>query len=257
MRVVISKLYGYKCNQERIRSIIEMAPGGAKTLADLTYRQLREDIIGGRLAAGSKLKLEGLMENYTVGMSPLREALARLAGDLLVVTEGQRGYWVAPLSIDELDDVTRVRTLIETEAVSASIRNGDAAWEEAVHQSFHALAAVEKQLPSSSELLPQSTLETWEECNRAFHSALVSASNSPVLIRLRDSLYQQSERYRRVSLNASRGWRNVHEEHHAIYTAVIERNALRACRMTEIHLRQTAEEVRKAIHTLASFDQQK
>ena len=88
-----------------------------KTLADRTYRQLRGDIVNGRLAAGSKLKLEGLAQDYEVGMSPLREALARLMGDLLVVSEGQRGFWVAPLSLDELDDVSRVRALIETEAL--------------------------------------------------------------------------------------------------------------------------------------------
>lgn len=232
-----------------------MGSDKGKTLADQVYRQIREDIIGGRLAAGSKMKLEGLMENYSVGMSPLREALARLAGDLLVVSEGQRGYWVAPLSLEELDDVTRVRALIETEALNASIRNGNKDWEQAVHESFKALSAIEAQLPSSPEPLAQPVLEQWEDCNRAFHAALVSAAHSPILIKLRDLLYQQSERYRRVSLNVSRGWRNVHDEHQAIYDAAIDRNALRACRMIELHLSRTAEEVRNAIRSLAEEEQ--
>ncbi len=231
-----------------------MASDKGRTLADQTYRQLREDIIGGRHVAGSKLKLEGLMENYAVGMSPLREALARLAGDLLVVSEGQRGYWVAPLSIDEFNDITRVRALIETEAINAAIRNGDEQWEQEVSNAFNALTQIEAKLPSSSEPLAQETLEEWEECNRAFHTALVSAANSPILIRVRDQLYQQSERYRRVSLNTSRGWRNVHDEHQAIYDAVMQRNALRACRMTELHLFKTAEEVRKAVYYLSAND---
>lgn len=222
-----------------------------KTLASRTYKKLREDIVGGRLAAGSKLKLEGLMEDYGVGMSPLREALSRLMGDLLVVSEGQRGFWVAPLSLEELEDVTRVRTLIENEALDASIRNGDAAWERLVSEAFDALALVEKTLPSSPEPLPSEVLEVWEARNREFHAALVSASGSPILIKLRALLYQQSERYRRVSLNVSRGWRNVHEEHLAIFEAAIERNTLRACRMTELHLRRTAEEVQKAFASIA------
>jgi GntR family transcriptional regulator, carbon starvation induced regulator len=216
-----------------------------KTLTDKAYRQLRDDIIAGRLPAGSKLKLEGLIADYQVGMSPLREALARLIGDLLVVTEGQRGFWVAPLSSAELDDVTRVRALIESEALQLSIRFGGTAWERDVQTAFDALAEVERNLPATAELLDPELLGAWEERNRAFHTALASASQSPVLNKLRDLLYHQSERYRRVSLNASRAWRNVHEEHVAIYEAALARDALKACRMTELHLRKTAEEVRR------------
>ncbi|MDX3806593.1 GntR family transcriptional regulator [Bosea thiooxidans] len=227
-------------------------PPSDKTLADRTYRQLRGDIVNGRLAAGSKLRLEGLVQDYAVGMSPLREALARLMGDLLVVSESQRGFWVAPLSLDELEDVSRVRALIETEALNAAIRNGDASWERNVTAAFEALAAVEESLPHTSEALPLDQLESWEAHNRAFHSALVSAAGSPMLLKLRDLLYQQSERYRRVSLNVSRGWRNVHDEHRAIYDATMQRNALRACRMVELHLSRTAEEVRKAMASLVA-----
>lgn len=223
-----------------------------KTLAFKTYRKLRGDIVAGRLPAGSKLKLEGLAQDYSVGMSPLREALTRLMGDLLVVSEGQRGFWVAPLSLEELEDVSRVRALIETEALNAAIRNGDGAWEREVRDAFEALEKVETALPVTSEALPPALLEEWETHNRAFHAALVSAAGSPMLAKLRDLLYQQSERYRRVSLNVSRGWRNVHDEHRAIYDATLQRNALRACRMMELHLGRTTEEVRRAMATLAA-----
>ncbi|MEW6640265.1 MAG: FCD domain-containing protein [Pseudomonadota bacterium] len=223
-----------------------------RTLADTTYRRLRHDIIAGRLAAGSKLKLEGLANEYAVGMSPLREALTRLMGDLLVVSEGQRGFWVAPLSLEELDDVSRVRALIETEALNLAIRHGDAVWEAAVRRAFDDLSAIEARLPQTADALDPPVLEDWERANRAFHAALVSASGSPVLIKLRDLLYQQSERYRRVSLNVSRRWRNVHDEHAAIFDAAMERNALKATRMTELHLSRTAEEVRRAMQALAA-----
>ena len=232
----------------------QMASSPDKTLTEKAYRKLRNDIVAGRLAPGVKLKLEGLVSDYEVGMSPLREALTRLVGDLLVTSEGQRGFWVAPLSLVELDDVSQVRSMIETEALNRSIMNGDATWENAVKAAFDELAAVERDLPSGPEPLDPPLLETWEERNRAFHAALASASNSPTLMRLRDQLYQQSERYRRVSLDRSRGWRNVHDEHIAIYEAALARNALRACRMTEHHLAKTTEEVRRAIAALAADD---
>jgi DNA-binding GntR family transcriptional regulator len=231
-----------------------MSQSADKTLTDKAYRQLRDDIIAGRLPAGSKLKLEGLIADYRVGMSPLREALTRLIGDLLVVSEGQRGFWVAPLSRAELDDVSRVRALIETEALQLSIRLGDAAWECEVSTAFEALAEVERRLPSTGELLDPELLDDWEQRNRAFHAALASASGSPILNKLRDLLYHQSERYRRVSLNVSREWRDVHEEHVAIYEAAIARDTLKACRMTELHLRKTAEEVRRVFDSLVGVE---
>jgi GntR family carbon starvation induced transcriptional regulator len=218
-----------------------------KTLADKTYRRLRSDIVTGRLGAGSKLKLEKLIADYGVGMSPLREALTRLTGDLLVVSEGQRGFWVAPLSLDELNDISRARALMETEALQSSIINGGDAWERAVTASFDNLAAIERALPHSSEALSPAVVEEWEARNRAFHTALISASGSPILTRLLDVLHHQSERYRHLSLNVSRGWRDVHDEHAAIYGAAMARNPLRACRMTELHLARTTEEVRRAL----------
>ncbi|MEP9356132.1 FCD domain-containing protein [Xanthobacter sp. KR7-65] len=227
------------------------APPRERTLSDRAYKSLHRDIMSGRLTAGSKLKLEGLVAEYEVGMSPLREALTRLVGDLLVVSEGQRGFWVAPLSVAELDDVVRVRALVETEAIGQAIRLGDAEWEACVRRAFETLSAVEARLPESADALPQELIEEWESANQAFHAALVSACGSPWLIRLRDLLYRQSERYRRVSLNVSRQWRSVHEEHLAIFNAAMARNTLRACRMTEEHLGRTADEVRRAILALS------
>ncbi|MFT3763000.1 MAG: FCD domain-containing protein [Pseudoxanthomonas sp.] len=226
----------------------------ARTLARRAYHRLRRDIVHGQLAAGSKLKLEALVQQYETGMSPLREALARLVGDQLVKTEDQRGFWVAPLSLEELDDVSRVRNLIETEALRLSIERGDAAWEAGVRAAFDALTEVEKNVSGVEHPLPQEVLDEWEERNRRFHFALIAACDSPWLIKLQELLYHQAERYRRVSLHASHRKRFVHDEHLAIFEAAMERNALRACRLTQDHLMRTYDEVRRVMTALEAAD---
>jgi GntR family transcriptional regulator, carbon starvation induced regulator len=228
----------------------QVAPSSARTLARRAYQRLRRDIVHGQLVAGSKLKLEALVQQYEIGMSPLREALARLVGDQLVKTEDQRGFWVAPLSLEELDDISRVRNLIETEALRLSIERGDDAWRQRLTAAFDALSEIEKDVTELAPQLPQQTLDTWEERNHDFHTILISACDSPWLIKLQELLYHQAERYRRVSLSASRGKRFVHDEHQAIYEAAIDRNALRACRLTHDHLMRTYDEVRKAVAAL-------
>ncbi len=218
--------------------------GPAKTMAAAVYAQIRRDIVLGRLEAGSKLRLEVLSKAYEIGMSPLREALARLTGDALVVTEGQRGYWVSPLSIEEFDDVTRVRTLIETEALHQSILQGDDVWERDVRQSFETLTEVEGRMEKGAEDLT----EAFEHANSEFHKALISACGSPWLMRLADVLNRQSQRYRLVSLSNSRSrGRHVRDEHYGIMDAALARQALRACRLVERHFSNTQEIVREAL----------
>ena len=91
-------------------------------------RELREDIIEGRLAPGSKLRIEHLRTQYGIGAGTLREALTRLVSDALVSTEGQRGFSVTPIAMSDLEDITRLRVHIETDALRQSIRYGGAAW---------------------------------------------------------------------------------------------------------------------------------
>lgn len=218
----------------------------SKTLADQVYHRMREDILSGRLSAGGKLRLESLIADYGAGMSPIREALLKLAGDRLVVSEGQRGFWVAPLSLDELDDLCRIRAMIETEALNLAVKQGDEAWKQAVRESYAALSEAEAALPEAGE--PSADAVTrWEQCNHAFHLALVSGCGSPWLMHLNELLYRQTERYRRVSLQHGLGHRFVHDEHAAIFDAAMAGNALRLCRLTEAHLAYTADEVRRAV----------
>lgn len=215
----------------------------AKTIADQTYQHIRRDIISGALAPGTKLAMEMLSRRYKVGLSPLREALVKLTGDALAVAEGQRGFWVSQISLDELQDTMSARLLIETQALSLAIEKGGVEWERAVARSYEELSALEGELKQDDP----ATLARWEGANRRFHEALVSACGSKWLIRLRNMLHHHSERYRMISLAQSVIERDVHDEHEAIVEAVLARKTLRACRLTELHLQRTTEVVQAAL----------
>lgn len=215
----------------------------AKTIADQTYQHIRRDIISGALAPGTKLAMEMLTRRYDVGLSPLREALVRLTGDALAVAEGQRGFWVSQISLDELRDTMNTRLLIETQALSLAMEKGGPEWEESVSRSYAELSAAERELRSGDA----ATFARWEAANRRFHEATVSACGSQWLIRLRDMLHHHSERYRMISLAAGSVERDVHDEHEAIVEAVLGRRTLRACRLTELHLQRTTEIVHAAL----------
>jgi GntR family carbon starvation induced transcriptional regulator len=212
-------------------SAVEEIP---RTLVENAYLALRQDIIEGKHQPGTRLRVEHLKADYNVGAGTLREALSLLVSDALVISEGQRGFWVSPISQADLEDITRNRILLETEALRTSIRAGGDEWEAGLMAAFHRLTRVEATL---SQNLPN--FQEWEERNRSFHEALIAACDSRWLRYLIGILYRQSERYRHFVLT-SNSPRDVHAEHQEIYDAAMRRNEKSACSALERHIAATS-----------------
>ncbi|EPZ15754.1 transcriptional regulator [Thauera terpenica 58Eu] len=212
-----------------------------KTLVEGAYQRLRRDIIEGTHAPGDKLRVEHLKEHYDVGAGTLREALLMLVTDALVVAQGQRGFRVAPISLADFEDITRTRVLLETEALRQSIAAGGEEWEAAIVAAFHRLSRAEQRLADHE----QGISEEWEMRNRAFHEALISASASRWIRHFQHILYQQSERYRRISLFRQPIARDIHAEHQALFEASLARDATRATSILTEHLLRTLDAVRR------------
>jgi DNA-binding GntR family transcriptional regulator len=208
---------------------------GARSLVEAAYAKIRHDILDGTLAPGMKLRFEMLRERYGVGASTLREALTRLVGEALVTSEEQRGFRVAEVSLDDFADLTRARKLIEVEALRQSIIFGDDAWEGALVGAFHRLSKVEVKLDATSPELR----DDFEERNRDFHFTLIAACPSRWLKHMHGILFQQSERYRRISLAARDENRDVHAEHKAVLEAALARDVDLACRLEADHIGKT------------------
>ena len=211
----------------------DLSPAGPKTLVESAYRALRRDIIEGRLAPGEKLRVEHLKDDYGVGAGTLREALSLLISDALVVSQGQRGFRVAPVSLEDFEDITQTRVMLECEALRQSILMGDDAWEANLVAAFHRLAkAEEKRIGSEAR-------EEWEERNRIFHEVLIAACPSRWLKHFLSILYQQAERYRCMSLYLQPIPRDIHVEHEALLHAAINREAEKAAEILAEHIQMT------------------
>ena len=120
----------------RIASSAQEQPG---TQIEGAYWRLRQEIICGNLAPSAKLRIDLLRQTYGFGASALREALSRLVADGLAECEPQRGYWVVPISREELNDITVARQTIEVEALRQSIRCGSLEWESGLVATCHSL----------------------------------------------------------------------------------------------------------------------
>ncbi len=204
----------------------------------------RQAIIDGTLAPSAKLRIDFLRKTFGFGASGLREALSRLVADGLVETEAQRGYRVAPISREELRDITASRKVIEVEALRQSIQHGPLAWEGQVVAACHSLERVEK---SMREPAPD-VIMGWERANRAFHMALIAGCPSRWLLRFTELLYDQSQRYRhRTELRRPIPRTGMSSEHKEIVAATLDRNIESACAALTRHIDNTAQGVESSI----------
>ncbi|MFG6667289.1 DNA-binding transcriptional regulator CsiR [Halomonas sp. HNIBRBA4712] len=215
-------------------------------LAISAYRDLKRDIIRGRFQAGEKLLMSRLKEHYGLSTGPLREALSQLVADRLVVAISQRGYRVAPMSLAELNDIYDARAQLEGLVLGLAIERGDDDWEAEVLATAHRLGKV------TAVSTPDELLDTWDLRHQAFHTAIASGCNSPHLLQMRASLFNQVERYRHLWLKktvmSASALARKHEEHSALVDVILARDGARAGAMMRDHLMTPVPIITQVLH---------
>jgi DNA-binding GntR family transcriptional regulator len=214
-----------------------------KTRFEGVYQELRADILACRLRPGVKLQINALAEDREISLSGVREALSKLSAEGLVVSEPQRGFRVAPVSLEDLADLTMTRIDVENLCLTRSIERGGVEWETMVVGAMHRLSRTDYWAIGDDRRLS----EEWAMAHDSLHEALVAASDSGWRSRIRNTLFQQSERYRRLSVPVLPVARDVQAEHRAIAEAALGRQAARACELMKEHLLLTMEIVVKGL----------
>jgi GntR family carbon starvation induced transcriptional regulator len=212
-----------------------LSPG--RTLAEQIYETLKGDLLAGAFAPGAALLTRELLARYGCGISPLREAIARLVGEDLLVASGHRGVRVPLPSVTDLNELYRIRTLLECEALALAIRHGDDHWEAQIVAACYRLERAP--LPRGRER--GAAVIEWETRHRAFHTALIAAAPAPRLIKMIDQLVDQTERYRAIRLvqgDTARLTRDVAAEHRALADATVARDPSAVGLLAE-HLERT------------------
>lgn len=217
--------------------ILRSAPG--QTLAESLRHAIRLDIVRGRLAPGAPLRTQTLRDEYGCSLAPLREALSWLAADGLATIESQRGFRVATLSTQEWKDIVARRLETEGKALTLSIRHGDDRWEGQVVRCAHEYALASQRLLAS----PTDLDEAWEGPHRALHMALLAACASPWLLKFCASLYDHSDRYRRLARPPAPTLKQLAGSENALVAAVLARQGPLARRLLREHIEEIGSSV--------------
>jgi DNA-binding GntR family transcriptional regulator len=194
----------------------------------LAYSELRQMILTGALAPGSRISQYELAENMQMSITPLREAIRRLSCEGLITMDTHRDSKVADMSAAEARELLEVRLSLEPSATElAAYRRTDA--DIAIIR-----AAAEKLLPVT---------RVWGEdaiiAHRDFHRAVYTASHNTTLIKLLDDLWDKSDRYRRIGLELPSGDepRTIDlNQHHRILELVTAGDGPGAAELARTHI---------------------
>jgi GntR family transcriptional regulator, carbon starvation induced regulator len=214
----------------------KLRPSSGSLTAE-AYARIRSEILCCRLAPGQKLVIQDICDTMDFSLGAVREALSRLTAEGLVEAQPRKGFRVAPVTEAELGDITMVRTRIEASCLESAIRNGDLQWESNIVALLFELSKLKLADPND----PKRLNSAWAETHQRFHQALVAACDSPWLLRLRETLFAHSERYRWMSHPLDRKKRNIHAEHEAIASAAVARDTHKACGLLGQHIAKTTQ----------------
>lgn len=211
-----------------------MAKTSGPSMTQLAYDRLRDEILTGALPADAKINIADTVARSGLNLGAVREALSRLTSEGLVTAETNKGFRVAPITLAEMEDLTRTRVMIECACLENAIRNGDLQWEGQVLSATHELLRTPMLTGDPAKVNPG-----WTDAHARFHATLVAGCDSPWLLRIRGMLYVQAERYRIATMPYDRAARNLDAEHRALADAAVARDAEKAAALMRDHLLKT------------------
>lgn len=206
-----------------------------------TYWAVREALLSCELRPGDRLKLGDLAARYCVSPSAIREALSRLSSEGLVVATPQRGFRAAPISPELLKDITGARTEIEVLCLARSLQRGGLEWESHLIAAAHVLRGTGRHVDGNY---------SWREAHLRFHEALVSACDNDTLLQIRRNLFEQTERYRRMSFFGQvteERVKKTDEDHDLLLNAALAHDVDKMTTLIREHIESTSRVVLQII----------
>jgi len=173
-------------------------------------RAIREDIIRGKFRFGEKMSDRALAVSLGISRTPVREALASLAREGLVVIRPQSGTFVMVLDEASVRTLCEMRTILELGAVRLL----------ADHPERLAIA-VSKQIAAGALAIEANDVEKAERMDSEFHQALVHAADNPLLSQAYQGITHKLDAIRhRLPADLARMRRAV-EQHRRIVDLIV------------------------------------
>jgi DNA-binding GntR family transcriptional regulator len=205
-----------------------------ETLGGQVYHLLRDRILRGEIAGGSRLIQGPLSEEMGTSRIPVRDALKRLESDGLVTCDETGRYSVVQFSIEDAEEVYAIRRRLEPFAVERA----------AMAMTLEAMGEIKSLFNDLSRAARRRQLEKYIEINTRFHMAIYEASGMVRLVRIIRGLYSGVPSLTPIVLEGRMV--RSQEEHAELVDRLAARDGTGAARAMDRHIENALAELRKS-----------
>lgn len=210
-----------------------------RNLSDQLVSLLRDRILSGLVLDDQPIRQDAIAAEFGVSKIPIREALARLEEEGLVISHVNRGFFVRPMSTEEAEEVYALRMRLEPDAMARA--------SERANDDERALAV---ELVEKMNEVQQEHGEGVGAYNRMLHHALYAPSRQPVTVNILDRLQVFSERYVRKHLEPLGRDERANEEHRGLLNAWLARDTETLRELSRAHNEKTLDDLRNQFNQL-------
>jgi DNA-binding GntR family transcriptional regulator len=200
------------------------------TTAKVVAGRLRDEIQGGTLSPGTRLRQNDVARRFGVSTTPVREAFAQLQAEGLVRIDPHRGAVVFHPTVEDLMEFYEIREVLEALAVAQAMPHLD---EDAVRE----LNALIDKMRKTEDA------RRWMKLNDEFHLHLYERAHRPRLTAMIENLRDASTPYIHMFVAGRSPATRANEEHQEILDACIRGDHEAAERAVREHLRSASREL--------------
>ncbi|WP_136162669.1 GntR family transcriptional regulator [Sphingomonas flavalba] len=207
-----------------------------RNLSEQLVDLVRDRILSGAVLPNSAIRQDALASELGISKIPLREALARLEQEGLLISQANRGFFVRPLSAEEAEEVFALRLKLEPDVMVLSAERATAQQRKAAKDVFASLYQVTEAGGAGVAAF-----------NRAFHMALLRPAGQPIVLGILRRLHVMADRYVRKHLEPLGRDERANEEHREILAIWLARDLDNIRVLTERHLEKTRDDLRQQL----------
>lgn len=211
-----------------------------RTLSEQVFQAVRERIVVGQLSGDAPVRQDALAAELGVSKIPLREALARLEQEGLLISRPNRGYVIQPMSSGQAEEIYALRLAIEPAAAAHACLVAGKSDQQAAEQAFARL-----------DMAALTNLAEVALSNRDFHTALVRPGGRLLTTQLVERLAILAERYVVAHLRPAGRDARAHREHRELIDAWIARDPASVQARLTAHIQATLEDLRAGFEQAA------